>query len=589
LIQLVWRKDRPNHRPATRRAIVAAAPGQESVFRMLFSELNLSPAILEVLAEEKYTTPTPIQAKAIPPVLAGKDVLGCAQTGTGKTAAFSLPLIHKLSTAPVDKTRRGPVLPRALILSPTRELATQIAESVGTYGRNTMLSYAVIYGGVSQFHQVRALQRGVDILVATPGRLMDLMEQGHVNLTNVQVFILDEADRMLDMGFIQPIRRIAAALPKQRQTLLFSATMPKAIMHLADSLLVNPVKVAVTPVASAAPLITQGVYMIGSRQTKQALLKHLITEEKIGRALVFTRTKHGADRVTRNLNAAGISADAIHGNKAQNARQRALDALRSGRTRVLVATDVAARGIDVDGITHVFNYDIPHEPESYVHRIGRTGRAGATGIAISFCDREEVEFLRQIERLTGKRVPTIKEPEIAAEPVVVAGPALRDTPRDFARDHRNDFPREVPVRENMPRENMPRDGAIREVPARDGGRDFGRDNAGPSRRPGPSHRGPKPFGGGSGGGGRGGERSSRGGHAGASSNASSSHSSFQGERGGSRGASRGSSGKPGGYGGGSSGGGGGSRSGGGPGGPGGGGRGSSHGGWNSRSGRSRSR
>ncbi|MDX2114530.1 MAG: DEAD/DEAH box helicase [Planctomycetota bacterium] len=411
---------------------------------MQFADLNLAPAILETLTAEGYTTPTPIQAKAIPPILEGKDVLGCAQTGTGKTAAFALPIIQTLSSQPVDKTRRGPILPRALILSPTRELATQIAESFATYGKSTHLTGVVIFGGVSQFHQVRSLQRGIDVLVATPGRLMDLMQQGHVNLTNISVFVLDEADRMLDMGFIDPIRRIAAALPAKRQTLMFSATMPRAIMHLADSLLRSPVKVSVTPVASAATTVSQHVYMV-SHSGKQSLLKHIVESRGIERAIVFTRTKHGADRVTRRLIENGITADAIHGNKAQNARQRALDAFRTGRSRVLVATDVAARGIDVDGITHVFNFDIPHEPESYVHRIGRTGRAGASGIAISFCDREELGSLRDIERLTGKRVQIMTDaPEFAA-----AVPAAVGQPR-AARPVAADAPAKAPRHDARP-------------------------------------------------------------------------------------------------------------------------------------------
>ena len=376
-----------------------------------FSDLGLNDNILRSLTTEGYTTPTPIQAKAIPPVLEGRDLLGCAQTGTGKTAAFALPVLHRLISQPVDKTRRGPALPRVLVLSPTRELATQIAESFATYGRHTGLSLTTIFGGVSQFHQVKALQRGVDILVATPGRLMDLMEQRHVNLSNVQVFVLDEADRMLDMGFIQPIRKIAAVLPPaaNRQTLMFSATMPKEIMHLADSLLRDPVKVAVTPVSSTVPLIEQSLYMV-NRQGKPALLEHLLDDEKAARVVVFTKTKHGADRVSRRLEHAGITSDAIHGNKAQNNRQRALQAFRTGKIRVLVATDVAARGLDVDGITHVINYDLPMEPEAYVHRIGRTGRAGATGVAISFCDHEERGLLRDIERLTGKQVPQVALP-----------------------------------------------------------------------------------------------------------------------------------------------------------------------------------
>ncbi len=360
---------------------------------------------MRALKHEGYTIPTPIQAKAIPPILEGRDVLGCAQTGTGKTAAFALPILHRLSAAPVDKSRRGPTLPRALILSPTRELATQIAESFGTYGKQTHISGTVVFGGVSQFHQVKALQRGVDVLVATPGRLMDLMQQGFVNLSQISIFVLDEADRMLDMGFINPIRKIASNLPKNRQTLLFSATMPKEIMHLADSLLRNPVKVSVANVASGVPLIEQKVYFV-PRPKKQAMLEHMLKDAAVARVLVFTRTKHGADRVARNLNRGGVLTESIHGNKAQNQRTRALDGFRAGRSRVLVATDVAARGLDVDGITHVINYDMPNEPEAYIHRIGRTGRAGAAGIAISFCDSDERDFLRAIERLTGKRVPT---------------------------------------------------------------------------------------------------------------------------------------------------------------------------------------
>ncbi|MFG0283818.1 MAG: DEAD/DEAH box helicase [Phycisphaerales bacterium JB039] len=378
---------------------------------MQFSSLNLSRPILDAIAEEGYTTPTPIQAKAIPPALAGRDLLGCAQTGTGKTAAFALPILHRLLTAPADKTRRGPVLPRALILSPTRELAGQIADCFAAYGRHSGLRHTVIYGGVSQHRQVRDLQRGVDIVVATPGRLMDLMQQRCVDLRAVEILVLDEADRMLDMGFIEPIRRIAAALPADRQTLMFSATMPRPIMSLADSLLRDPVKVAVTPVASAAPRIEQSLYMI-DRPGKSALLAHLLDGPGVDRALVFTRTKHGADKLTRTLARAQVSAQAIHGNKSQNQRQRALDAFRSGRSRVLVATDVAARGLDVDGVTHVFNYDLPMEAEAYVHRIGRTGRAGAAGVAISFCDREERGLLRAIERLIGTRFKPSQTPAV---------------------------------------------------------------------------------------------------------------------------------------------------------------------------------
>jgi ATP-dependent RNA helicase RhlE len=371
---------------------------------MAFKALLLNSTILQALADEGYETPTPIQAKAIPPILEGKDVLGCAQTGTGKTAAFALPMIQRLSEAPADKAHRGPKHPRALILSPTRELAAQIGESFATYGRHAGLSHTVIFGGVSQYHQSRAIHRGVDIIVATPGRLMDLMEQRIVTLKDISIFVLDEADRMLDMGFIDPIRRIASQLPRPRQTLLFSATMPREIMHLADSLLKDPVKVTVTPVASLAPLIAQQLYMVPMRQ-KMALLEYLLDDAAVERVLVFTKTKHGADRVCKNLNHDGVPAIAIHGNKAQNYRTRALDSFRSGKARVLVATDVAARGLDVDGITHVFNFDLPMEPEAYVHRIGRTGRAGKTGIAISFCDGNERDLLRSIQRLTGKTIP----------------------------------------------------------------------------------------------------------------------------------------------------------------------------------------
>ena len=386
-----------------------AARSEETHSLLHFSSLDLCGPIRDAIAHAGYDTPTPIQAKAIPPVLAGRDLLGCAQTGTGKTAAFALPILHRLHTAPADKKRRGPVKPRALVLSPTRELASQIDESFGTYGQCTGLRHTVIFGGVSQFHQVRQLHRGVDILVATPGRLIDLMEQGHVDLRNIEVFVLDEADRMLDMGFIHPIRRIAAALPARRQTLLFSATMPRNIMHLADSLLHNPVKVAVTPTASGELPIEQSIYMV-RREAKPALMEHLLAQRAVKRALVFTRTKYGADKLTRRLTRAGVMATAIHGNKSQNQRRHALESFRSGRSRVLVATDVAARGLHVDGITHVFNFDLPREPEAYVHRIGRTGRAGATGIAISLCDRDERVHLRAIEQLTGTRLETMSEP-----------------------------------------------------------------------------------------------------------------------------------------------------------------------------------
>jgi len=381
----------------------------------LFSELNLSAPVLRALNDEGYTTPTAIQAQAIPSAMAGHDLLGCAQTGTGKTAAFALPILHLLTSTPADKTHRGPYLPRVLVLSPTRELATQIGESFAAYGRHTGLRGTCIFGGVSQGRQVRALREGIDILVATPGRLIDLIEQGYVDLSQIKILVLDEADRMLDMGFIAPIRRIVSLLSPTRQTMMFSATMPREIMKLADSLLKNPVKVAVTPVASAAPMIEQSLYMV-QKHMKPALLEHILQEAKVTRAVVFTKTKHGADKLAKVLNRSGISSVAIHGNKAQNQRERALDGFRAGRSRILVATDVAARGLDVDGITHVFNFDLPMEPEAYVHRIGRTGRAGAKGIAISFCDGAERGLMRDIERVTGKRFNAITQLPALPEP-----------------------------------------------------------------------------------------------------------------------------------------------------------------------------
>ncbi|MCA9280081.1 MAG: DEAD/DEAH box helicase [Phycisphaerales bacterium] len=375
-----------------------------------FSDIELAKPILRAVKDEGYDTPTPIQAQAIPSIMQERDVLGSAQTGTGKTAAFALPVLHLLHTQPIDKSRRGPMKPRALVLSPTRELATQIGDSFATYGRHTNLRHTAIFGGVSQHHQVKALQRGVDVIVATPGRLMDLMEQRLVDLTDVGIFVLDEADRMLDMGFIHPIRRIAAALPEKRQTLLFSATMPASIKHLADSLLNDPVRVTVKPEKANTPKIEQSLYL-ADKAVKPVLLEHLLHTSKVELALVFTRTKFGADKLTRKLGRSGFRAVAIHGNKSQNQRQRALNAFRSGRSPILVATDVAARGIDVDGVSHVFNFDLPNEAEAYVHRIGRTGRAGMAGVAISFCARDERGYLRDIEKLIGKRINQTKVPD----------------------------------------------------------------------------------------------------------------------------------------------------------------------------------
>ncbi len=398
-----------------------------------FASLGLAAPVQASLVDENYHTPTPIQAQAIPVILEGRDLLGCAQTGTGKTAAFALPVLSRLLTQGRDKSRVGNARPRVLVLSPTRELATQIGDSFATYGKHTGLNHTVIFGGVSQFHQVRALHRGVDVLVATPGRLMDLMEQKLTDFRDIHTFILDEADRMLDMGFIQPIRRIAAAVPQQRQTLLFSATMPKEIMHLADSLLRDPVKISVTPVASAAPLIEQSLYMV-HQKSKPALLRLLLQDESMSRVVVFIRTKHGANKLATALERAGIDAVAIHGNKSQNQRERALDLFRAGRSRVLVATDVAARGLDVDGVTHVINFDLPMEPEAYVHRIGRTGRAGATGVAIAFCDREEQSLLNQIEKMMRKRIPLKPTPQLPEMSMEIRQPVPRDQMRRSGRD-----------------------------------------------------------------------------------------------------------------------------------------------------------
>ena len=381
---------------------------------MTFEQLDLIEPILRALKSTGYTQPTPIQEQAIPSLLQKRDLLGCAQTGTGKTAAFAIPTLQTLygDKAPSKGYRHI----RTLVLTPTRELAIQIHESFITYGQFTGLTQEVIYGGVSQHPQTRALERGTDILVATPGRLLDLMNQGYVYLDHLEIFVLDEADRMLDMGFINDVRKVIRELPVKRQTLLFSATMPSQISQLADSLLHNPVKVAVTPVATTAEKVEQTVYMV-DRRNKQMLLEHLIKQEKISRALVFSRTKHGADRIAKNLNKARIDADSLHGDKTQGARQRALENFKNNRLTVLVATDIAARGIDVDSLSHVINFDMPDVPETYVHRIGRTGRAGATGIALSFCDRDERINLRDINRTTSQNI------EIKPHPFETTGEA----------------------------------------------------------------------------------------------------------------------------------------------------------------------
>ncbi len=367
---------------------------------MRFSDLNLAPGLLQAIEAEGYDTPTPIQEKAIPPALLGRDIVGLAQTGTGKTAAFALPILQRLA-----HRAHGVSTPiRSLILTPTRELAAQIGESLTSYGRHMGLRHAVIFGGVGQDAQVRAVRRGLDILIATPGRLLDLMDQGVIHLNGVEIFVLDEADRMLDMGFIHDVRKVIAKLPRQRQTLFFSATMPPDIVSLADSILHDPVKVAVAPISATADRIDQTVYFV-EKTDKRGLLLHLLKNPAITRALVFTRTKHGANRVAEALVGNAVRAEAIHGNKSQGARERALAHFKEGSCRVLVATDIAARGIDIDAVSHVINFDLPNVPESYVHRIGRTARAGASGIAFSFCDHEERAFLRDIERLTKQTVP----------------------------------------------------------------------------------------------------------------------------------------------------------------------------------------
>jgi ATP-dependent RNA helicase RhlE len=367
-----------------------------------FTDLGLDPAILKALAAGDYQTPTPIQLQAVPQVMAGRDLLGIAQTGTGKTAAFALPILHRLAANKMRAPRKGC---RALVLSPTRELASQIAERFRFYGRHLGLTSTVVFGGVGGVPQIRAMSNGVDVLIATPGRLLDHMSQGHIRLDHVEVVVLDEADQMLDLGFIVPIRRIAAALSSRRQSLFFSATMPKEIAGLAATFLKDPVTVAVAPVATTAERVDQQVIFV-EQSRKREILVELLADAAITRALVFTRTKHGADRVARHLEDAGIEAAAIHGNKSQSQRERALDGFKNGRTRVLVATDISARGIDVEAVSHVINYELPNVPESYVHRIGRTARAGAAGIAISLCDGEERAFLRDIEKLIRQAVPS---------------------------------------------------------------------------------------------------------------------------------------------------------------------------------------
>jgi len=426
----------PAHEPAARPTELAQR----------FDQLGLQGALLANVRASGYEQPTPIQAQSIPHLIEGRDLLGCARTGTGKTAAFGLPLLQRLaqSRSP-SASQPAPHAPkhaghgraparaqarpvRALVLTPTRELAAQVAESLEVYGKGLPLSVAVIYGGVGQAPQVRALQRGVDVLVATPGRLVDLIQQGHARLGELEILVLDEADHMLDLGFLPDVRRILAKLPQRRQTLLFSATMPPPIAQLADGILDRPVKVYASPVASTVELVEQRVHFV-SRNDKPALLAHLLQDPAVERALVFTRTKRGADRVAKRLSQSGIRSEAIHGNKSQGARERTLGGFRDGRVRVLIATDIAARGIDVDGVTHVFNFELPDVPESYVHRIGRTGRAGATGLAIALCSDEERELLRQIEKLTRRELARVDAPHFEKR----NEPALERAPGEAAR------------------------------------------------------------------------------------------------------------------------------------------------------------
>ncbi len=383
-------------------AAIAASP---------FTALGLSAPLARGVLDEGYPQPTPVQIEVLPPAIAGRDVLACAQTGTGKTAGFVLPILQHLAKTPST----GKI--RALILTPTRELAAQIGERIAVYGRYLEIGHVIVYGGVSQLRQEIALRNTPDIVVATPGRLLDLMNQGFVNLSSITHFVLDEADRMLDMGFVHDVRRVCAALPRQRTTMLFSATIPSSIESLATSLLQNPVRVSIRPAVTTSDLVTQSVVFV-SKHDKRAMLERVLRDETVSRAIVFTRTKHGANRLCEQLDRAGIGSAAIHGNKSQGARERALESFRVGTTRVLVATDVAARGIDVDGISHVINYELPNVAESYVHRIGRTGRAGASGCAISFCDAEERGLLADIERFIKKRLPatesdgkTVRVPE----------------------------------------------------------------------------------------------------------------------------------------------------------------------------------
>ena len=392
------------------------------IIKLTFKELHLVAPILKALETEGYTTPTPIQEQSIPHILRGKDLLGCAQTGTGKTAAFAIPILQNLLLQQKEDAYNHDI--KALILTPTRELAIQIDESFAAYGRHTGIKHAVIFGGVSQFHQTNELRRGVDILIATPGRLLDLIAQRYVNLQGLKMFVLDEADRMLDMGFIHDVKKIIAKLPEVRQTLFFSATMPSEITKLSSSILSNPVRVEVAAVSSTAENVDQHIYLV-EKNDKRQLLIHLLNNGTVHNALVFTRTKYGADKITKDLIRANIKADAIHGNKTQAARQKALNNFKEGKIRVLVATDIAARGIDVDDLSHVINFELPNIPETYVHRIGRTGRAGNSGSAFSFCDMEERAFLRDIHKLIKQTIPIVEGHPFASTMQFVQTPVVQ--------------------------------------------------------------------------------------------------------------------------------------------------------------------
>lgn len=411
----------------------------------IFSSLGIQDSILKALSDEGYTTPTPIQAEAIPHLLNKKDILGCAQTGTGKTAAFAIPIIQLLSQSTINTKKRKV---RSLILTPTRELAIQINESFKAYGKYTDIVTTVIFGGVGQKPQTDAIQKGVDVLIATPGRLLDLIGQGYIHLDGIEIFVLDEADRMLDMGFVNDVKKLLAIIPKKRQSLFFSATMPPAIVKLADTILHQPVKVEVTPISSTADTIKQFIYQV-DKGNKPELLKFILKNKEIKSVLVFTRTKHGADKVVRFLQKNQITAEAIHGNKTQNNRQKALTNFKNYTTRVLVATDIAARGIDIDSLEYVINFDISNESETYVHRIGRTGRAGANGTAFSFCNYEERAYLKDIEKLIGKSIPVIED-----HPFPMKDFFIEEKPKQQQRPPRSE--RQAPADKPKPSKNWNR-------------------------------------------------------------------------------------------------------------------------------------